>query len=107
MIKLDGYIVSAVPYFSPSHGYYNVNPTLLREFYCPENGFELLFLKCNSSQSFSVSLSGKGETIFSLQDLNGKRVINIVPARPINTIYYIAKKVNSNIPDFTLQAKYR
>ena len=107
MIKLDGYIVSAIPYFSPSHGYYNVTPTLLEEFYCPENGFELIFLKCNSSQNFSISLSGKGEILFSLQDLRGKGAISIVPKKPINTIYYIAKKINLNIPDFTLQAKYR
>lgn len=108
MLSLNGMIVSAIPYFSPHHGYYNVNPNLLYEFYCPLNGFKLVDIYCKSSESFYQSLSGTAEDLFTQKSLS----VNInnwrlLPKHSINTIYYISKKINDVLPEFTMQAKYR
>ncbi len=107
MIKTNGFIISAIPYFSPGHGYYNITPILLQEFYCRQNGFDLIFLKCKSSNNFPQSLLGKAELLFTLKSLKDGSVNKIVTKMPINTMYYVAKKINSVIPEFVLQSKYR
>jgi len=44
LVKERGMIIQALPLNSYNHGFYNVNPTWIHDFY-PANGFEILYFK--------------------------------------------------------------
>lgn len=65
MLKLGGHIVQGFPLNSYNHGFYNVNPTLVKDFY-EDNGFEIVecFGLVNSSSfRFDVSFTKRFHSI--------------------------------------------
>ena len=56
--KSNGYAVGVLPYFSPNHGFYNVNPNCIGELFCLANGYRLLSIVINGYKSPMHGLLG-------------------------------------------------
>ena len=106
LIKKDGYIIGALPLYSPNHGYYNINPNCLVELFSPGNGYELkkLSIEANSSplhllankstnkyQLFSEEFSNNLYT--NLCDFIQNNSVSYKQLSTYNTLYYVAKRV--------------
>jgi hypothetical protein len=55
LLQTGGYIIQAVPLNCYNHGFYNISPTWIHDFYL-HNGFKILFLKAINNAVFSPHL---------------------------------------------------
>ena len=115
--KLDGYAIGALPYFSPNHGFYNVNPNCIGELFCLANGYKLLSIIINGYQSPMHSLLGHIENRSIVYDASEKatqaEIWNKIQMHRIknlsayNTMYYVAKRIKVLNISEPIQHKYK
>lgn len=105
-----GLLIGALPFYSPNHGFYNINANCLAELFCPTNGYQLLALMINGYASPWHSLRGEASLQIDLghhlktansydQFLQIVQASQITPDKlnKFNTIYYAALR-NTVLP---------
>lgn len=116
--KKGGYLVGAIPFFSPNHGFYNVNPNCIAELFSPFNGFQLIKLVINCYNDPIQSLKGKAIrsiTVYEnsreyysydlvLQKIQSAKLDSL---SRFNTLYYVAQKINELPIKAPIQRKYK
>ena len=100
-----GLLVGALPFYSPNHGFYNINANCLAELFCPTNGYQLLALNIHGYTSPWHSLQGESLNRFVLTEYLGEsrtydeflakvQATQISPKKLdiFNTLYYAAQR---------------
>lgn len=116
--KKGGYIVGAIPYFSPNHGFYNVNPNCIAELFSPFNGFRLIKLIINCYNDPIESLKGKAIQSITVYEHSCKHfsydlILKKIQSTKLdllssfNTLYYVAHKINELPIKAPIQRKYK
>ena len=101
--RQGGLLIGALPFYSPNHGFYNINANCLAELFCPTNGYQLLALTIHGYSSPWHSLQGEAslhvDLSHHLQTASSyDQFLQLVQASQIqpnklnkfNTIYYAA-----------------
>ena len=106
LIKKNGYVIGALPLYSPNHGYYNINPNCLVELFSPGNGYELEQLSFEANSSPLHLLANKSTNEYELLkkklsydsytklcDFIQQNSVSYQKLSKFNTLYYVAKRV--------------
>jgi hypothetical protein len=94
MLQTGGYMIQAVPLNCYNHGFYNISPTWVHDFYL-HNGFKILFLKAINNAVISPHL----------YDVPRERPFRTAKEQSI--LLVVAKRLEEQAITWPVQSKYR